>query len=412
MDCWVKPGNDDKVGRWKRSPLSQQEGEGTLQRRRASMSSLTPRLRALFDGAGARFVELPVLHPADPFLETAGEDIRRRMFVTEGPQGERLALRPDFTIPVCLAHLNEKNGPARYAYQGLVFRRHDQGSPERLETGYEDIGGADSPDGRIKADAEALALAIACAAEAAPGTALGEIAVRLGDITLFTALLRALGLPGRWRRRLRRSFGLPGVMAANLLRMTAARDAEDRRLDPTLRAVADDEAALVALLAERRTTHGHQDGAGRSPEEIAERFLSGRAIPDAAVAARAAKVVGEYLALQAPLGAATDSLRTFAARHALDFDEAIAFFGKRAEAIAARVPTTAMRFEAGFGRPLDYYTGLVFELRVATLAEPPIGGGRYDRLMEMLGAGRPIPAVGFTMRLDQIGDRVGGEGTP
>ena len=51
-----------------------------------------------------------MLHPADPFLETAGEDIRRRMFVTEGPQGERLALRPDFTIPVCLEHLASERG--------------------------------------------------------------------------------------------------------------------------------------------------------------------------------------------------------------------------------------------------------------------------------------------------------------
>ena len=63
------------------------------------------KLRPLFEKAGAEWIEVPVLHPADPFLETAGEDIRRRMFVTEGPAGERLALRPDFTIPVCLEHL-------------------------------------------------------------------------------------------------------------------------------------------------------------------------------------------------------------------------------------------------------------------------------------------------------------------
>src|SRR6476619_623003 len=122
------------------------------------MSSLSPRLRALYETAGARFVEVPVLHPADPFLETAGEDIRRRMFVTEGPQGERLALRPDFTIPVCLMHMAENCGPARYAYEGLVFRRHDQGSPERLETGYEDVGALD----RVSADGQALALAVRC----------------------------------------------------------------------------------------------------------------------------------------------------------------------------------------------------------------------------------------------------------
>jgi len=352
------------------------------------------RLRTLFDSAGARFVDVPVLHPADPFLETAGEDIRRRMFVTEGPQGERLALRPDFTVPVCLAHLARGHGAARYAYRGLVFRRHDEGSPERLEAGYEDIGRED----RLKADAEALALAIACASEAAPG----KITVRLGDIALFDALLRALGLPGRWRRRLRHSFGLPKVMAASLERMVEPRDAGDRRLDSGLRAVARDRGELVALLAKRHDAHGYQDGAGRSPEEIAERFLSQRAIPDAAVAARAAKIVGEYLELRADLPRAADALWAFAIGHGIDLSDALALFTTRAKEIAAQAGDAEISFEAGFGRPLDYYTGLVFDLRVGGLPEPLIGGGRYDRMMEMLGAPLPVPAVGFTMRLDLV----------
>jgi ATP phosphoribosyltransferase regulatory subunit len=316
------------------------------------------------------------------------------MFVTEGPQGERIALRPDFTIPVCLAHLKENGGPARYAYRGLVFRRHDRGSPERLETGYEDIG----RDDRVVADAETLSLGVACAAEAAPG----KISVRLGDITLFTDLLRALGLPGRWRRRLRRSFGLPQVMAMNLKRMTEPRDAEDRRLDAELRAAAGERDALVTLLADRLSAHGFQRGAGRSPEDIAERFLYQRAIPDAAIAARAAKVVGEYLELESGLADAARTLHDFAAVHALDFAAAIAFFAGRAAAISARAPKAEIRFEAGFGRPLDYYTGLVFDIRAEGLSEPVIGGGRYDRMLEMLGARTPVPAVGFTMRLDQV----------
>jgi ATP phosphoribosyltransferase regulatory subunit len=61
----------------------------------------------------------------------------------------------------------------------------------------------------------------------------------------------------------------------------------------------------------------------------------------------------------------------------------------------------SIRFEAGFGRPLDYYTGLVFEVRAEGFSFPIAGGGRYDRLMEMLG-GPAVPAVGFTMRLDMI----------
>ncbi len=360
------------------------------------MPPVSPRLRALYSAAGARFVDVPVLHLADPFLETAGEDIRRKMFVTEGPQGERLALRPDFTIPVCLMHLASAAGPARYAYEGLVFRRHDQGSPERLETGYEDFGAAD----RVTADAEALALAIACASEAAGA----PVSVRLGDIGMFDALLRTLGLPGRWRRRLRRSCGLPELMQANLARMAAPRETEDRRLDPKTRVLADDRDGLLALLEERRDAHGHAEGAGRSPEEIAERFLDRRAIPDVSVAARASETLTEYLALSSELGASAKMLRDFARRRSLDLGEAVDIFAQRAAAITRLAfATKNIHFEAGFGRPLDYYTGLVFEVSAEGFSEPLIGGGRYDRMMEMLGATRPVPAVGFTMRLDLIG---------
>lgn len=356
------------------------------------MPPLSARLRSLYEAAGARFIELPVLHPADPFLETAGEDIRRRMFVTEGPQGERLALRPDFTIPVCLMHLAGSAPAARYAYEGLVFRRHDQGAPERRETGYEDIGDAD----RRRADAAALALAIRCAGEAAPGA----LSVRLGDIGLFDALLRQLGLPGRWRRRLRRSCGLPEAMRANLAAMTAPREEEEARLDAEVRARADDPEGLAALLLARHEAHGHLPGIGRSPEEIAERFQDRRAIPDAAVARRAAETLEDYLAIAGDIGEIIPALGAFARRRRLDLGDALAAFEQRAAAMAPLAPAAPVRFEAGFGRPLDYYTGLVFEIRAAGIEAPLIGGGRYDRMMEMLGANGTVPAVGFTMRLD------------
>jgi ATP phosphoribosyltransferase regulatory subunit len=362
----------------------------------AARQNPAARLRPLFERAGARWLELPVLHPADPFLETAGEDIRRRMFVTEGPQGERLALRPDFTIPVCLEHLASAAGPARYAYEGMVFRRHDQGAPERPETGYEDIGRED----RIEADADALALAVACAGEVAGR----PLAVRVGDIGIFVALLRALGLPGRWRRRLRRAFGLPAVMDANLERMSALPESEVRRLDAEVRAAAERgrRDVLASLLAERKQAHGHAEGAGRSPAEIAERFFEQRALSDRAAAARAGDVLRAYFALEAELNAAADVLAAFADAHRLDLGEALEEFRARSAAIAERAPAAELRFVAGFGRPLDYYTGLVFEIRADGEPAPLSGGGRYDRLMEMLGADSPIPAVGFMLRLDSM----------
>jgi ATP phosphoribosyltransferase regulatory subunit len=314
------------------------------------------------------------------------------MFVTEGPAGERLAHRPDFTIPVCLAHLANGAGPKRYAYEGLVFRRHDSGAPERLETGYEDIGGSDTP----AADAEAVALAVA----AASSVAHGPLSVRLGDIGLFVQLTRALGLPGRWRRRLRRSFGLPQTMAANMARLAAPQPESDGRLDRHMRAAAEahDRAALVALLAGRIDEQGQ--AFSRSPEEIAERYFEERALAEARVEQHALDTLRAFLRLEAPLADSARLLKDFAAERRLDFDAAIRAFRARAERIGAHSPAASLCFEAGFGRPLDYYTGLVFEVRAGAQAAPIVGGGRYDRLMEMLGAPAPVPAVGFTMRLD------------
>jgi ATP phosphoribosyltransferase regulatory subunit len=360
------------------------------------METQGSKLRALFERAGARFVDVPVLHPADPFLETAGEDIRRRMFVTEGPAGERLALRPDFTIPVCLQHLESGAASGRYAYEGVVFRRHDAGSPERPEAGYEDIGRAD----RAAADAEALALALSAATEVAPG----RLSVRLGDIGLFAALLSALGLPEPWRRRLRRCFGAPDLMEANLDRLSASRELDDSRLDEATWRAAErhDGEGLAALIADRLAAHGHAEGEGRSSAEIAARFLDQRALAEARIEPPALAALRGFLAIRAELAEAPSALAAYAAEHGVDFGPALALFEQRAAALAALAPTAKIRFEANFGRPLDYYTGVVFEVRAEGLAAPLSGGGRYDRLIEMLG-GAPQPAVGFMIRLDLAG---------
>ena len=382
MDCRVRPGND---------------GGGCSRKlmRAVGPSTAHGRLRALFEAAGARWLDLPVLHPADPFLETAGEDIRKRMFVTEGPTGERLALRPDFTIPVCLHHLKTGSAPRRYAYEGVVFRRHDGGSPERLETGYEDIG---RPD-RTAADAEALALAIGGVASLGAG----PIVAQLGDIGLFVALLRALGLPEPWRRRLRRSFGAPAVMARNLQRLSSPREGDTARLDPQLRkaALRHDEALIAAALEERFAAQGHAPGAGRSAEEIAARFLDRQALSEARIEPDALRSLAAFLDTQCSLAEAPDRLDRFAADRGLELGDAIEVFAERARAVAAIAPAAEIRFSGGFGRPLDYYTGLVFEVRAANFPYPVAGGGRYDRLLEMLGSSAPVPAVGFTIRLDE-----------
>ena len=60
-------------------------------------------------------------------------------------------------------------------------------------------------------------------------------------------------------------------------------------------------------------------------------------------------------------------------------------------------------FDPTLARGLDYYTGVVLELKPTGMPEEQSigGGGRYDNLIGMF-AGRPIPAVGFSFGIDRL----------
>ena len=63
-----------------------------------------------------------------------------------------------------------------------------------------------------------------------------------------------------------------------------------------------------------------------------------------------------------------------------------------------------VQFAAHFGRNMEYYTGLVFELW-ARDKEGPVqiaGGGRYDTLLETLGAKQPVSAIGCAIRTERV----------
>ena len=56
-----------------------------------------------------------------------------------------------------------------------------------------------------------------------------------------------------------------------------------------------------------------------------------------------------------------------------------------------------INFVANFGRDVEYYTGIVFEVFSGT--KEIASGGRYDDLLKSLGAKKNIPAVGAAINL-------------
>ena len=111
----------------------------------------------------------------------------------------------------------------------------------------------------------------------------------------------------------------------------------------------------------------------------------------------------DFLAIRVPLRAAGDALRAFAVDTGISLGAALEAFGARARVLAEHgLPEDALQYDAGFGRPLDYYTGLVFEVSVPGTEGALVGGGRFDRLLTLLGAEAPIPGVGFSVWLDRV----------
>jgi ATP phosphoribosyltransferase regulatory subunit len=143
--------------------------------------------------------------------------------------------------------------------------------------------------------------------------------------------------------------------------------------------------------------------AGRTPADIARRLIEKAQLRSIRLSGEAFAALKGFLAIEAPLAAAAASLEAFAADAGLLLGPALETFSRRAEALAGHgLPVETIRYDAAFGRPLDYYTGLVFEIGVAGAERPLVGGGRYDRLLTLLGARTSIPGVGFSVWLDRI----------
>jgi len=144
-------------------------------------------MRAPFLAREAQPIDVAVMQPLSLLLDLSGEAMRSRLFVVQADGIDEACLRPDFTIPVALAHMAKGAPASSYRYEGKAFRVAPIGSgrsEEFLQIGLEVLG-----DDRPKArDAELLVLAW----QAAQAGGRGDLWIELGDVSLFSAFLGAV----------------------------------------------------------------------------------------------------------------------------------------------------------------------------------------------------------------------------
>ncbi len=359
----------------------------------------------LYERAGYARAEPAVLQPADVFLELSGEELRRRLYLTSDSSGEELCLRPDLTIPVCRMHL--ANGAAKraanYCYLGPVFRDRGGGNGEYLQAGIESLGREDFE----AADAECLSLAL----ESAKQYGVNTPEIRMGDVGLFSALVAALKLPPVWQRRLLKDFNRTGTLEADLATLKLAPGTRSTHAGVLAALEGSDPKAARAFVTDLFSIAGISAVGGRTGEEIAERFLEQASLGvTSSLDGDTTAALERYLTIEGDPDDALASLRSLAKDAKLDLDAALDTFEKRAGFMAAGgVDVSTIKFATAFGRALDYYSGMVFEIYDTSgrVKYPLAAGGRYDGLLSLLGSAEPVPAVGFAAWIEEL-EQAGG----
>ncbi|HVX91601.1 MAG TPA: ATP phosphoribosyltransferase regulatory subunit [Xanthobacteraceae bacterium] len=363
-------------------------------------------LVASYERAGYMRATPAILQPAEPFLDLAGEDIRRRLYLTTGPSGREHCLRPDLTIPVVREYLASPlaGRPANFCYLGPVFRQPRPGSAaepragELMQAGVESFGRTDT----AAADAEMLFLGLAATAH----YGVARPTIRMGDAALFSALVSALDLAPAWKRRLVKDFNRKSNLAHDLDALMLARADARPEYQGVLSALAgSDPKAAHALVTDLLSIAGITAVGGRTVGEIADRFLEQAALQAGHALPRDIRALVErFLGIEGSPEAAAAALRALADDANLALAPVLDLFEARTQALAARgIATADIRFAAAFGRGFDYYTGFMFELHhPANPDDQLVAGGRYDGLLSRLGSAQPVPAVGFAVWIEPL----------
>jgi len=365
----------------------------------------------VFRRAGYEQVAPSIIQPADVFLDQIGEQVRSRTYVFTDLAGDELCLRPDLTVPVSRLYLErhpKADTRARYCYNGPAFRFQPQGDIEAhprefRQAGIECFGESD----KESADVEIVLLAV----EAVRRAGLKDFRLRFGDIALFYALLDALSLPERWRLKLRHYFWRPPAFHALLARLARG---ERPNGDGPVMALAGRLAGLSIERAEELVgayleERGLPLSGNRSLSEITARLLDHaadlRADP---LRKEVATVIDYYLAVSAPPKEAAKRIAMIAHGAGIDLGPALYAYTRRFERLEeSGVDLDQAIFATEFGRNLEYYSGLVFQIEAAGVDDAIAGGGRYDGLLSHLGAPREVPAIGSAIHTERLLAAVG-----
>jgi ATP phosphoribosyltransferase regulatory subunit len=114
-------------------------------------------------------------------------------------------------------------------------------------------------------------------------------------------------------------------------------------------------------------------------------------------------VIDSYLAISGPPERCAERVAALAKNAGIDLSASLSSLARRFERLeSSGVDLGRATFATEFGRNLEYYSGLVFQIETPGINDTIAGGGRYDGLLADLGAPREVPAIGSAIHTERL----------
>ena len=332
-----------------------------------------------FKSNGFVLSEPDVLLDSDYIIERSGEKFRSSMLTFISEDGKTMCLRPDLTVASCISFLQKKSSSKIY-YSGQAYRRSNKKGSHFIndQLGIEILGSKNQTQDDYKVISTILSSVKKIKKK--------KIKIKVGDIGLFKRLINALDMPERWKLRLIRHFWRPTYFEELLKRLEKNTDIDAVTFDEDKK-----------RFYEMKKLDQDKIIAGRSISEILKRFdkklKDPRSFTDGK---KIVKIIKTFLQINCKLSKLDEKLLDFAKKNNLKTN----IFKDFKSILSLKKINQDILFIANFGRDVEYYTGIVFE--VFSGNKEIARGGRYDDLLKSLGAKKNTPAVGAAINLKNI----------
>ena len=363
-----------------------------------SLQELNIRLKDYFIELGFQYVELPLVHDSDIFYETSGEEIRSQMYSFIDGSGKEKCLRPDMTIPTCQSFIksDDKINEANLCYSGPVFRSTNginDASIELNQSGVEII----FTEKKLKTIYEKDIYALKTAVKILEKLNINEYQIKIGSLNLFNSFISYLDLPIRWKQRIVRHFFRRTYFDSLLNRLGQGVGYDILKKDEIINEKLGLNVNSSGNLADLINSNSNSGSGSRTVEEIVKRFQEkSENIVSESNGKQIVNLIKNFLGLNASLDTFPNILREFVCDQKLDFfKKEIDGIEEFKNAVSSEMDISKINFNNDFGHSIEFYDGVMFEIYDQSGNLKIITGGRYDKLLNILGSGNNLSAIGF-----------------